>query len=204
MVSVELKEIQNERGRILAKARMRFFSHGFRGVTMDDLARELGMSKKTLYRNFSSKHEILETLLAGKMAEAEADLASVVADKNLDFPERLRGMLECVRRHTSELSPTFLRDMGRDLPGLFEMVQERRSRIIRTHWGALMAEGMRKGMLKKDFPLEMLLEMLVGAADAVVNPIRLSEMGLTVQEAYGMIVRTFLGGIATEKGRSKL
>lgn len=201
---MELKELKGERGRILAGARGHFFSHGFRAVTMDDLARDLGMSKKTLYRHFSSKHEILETLLTSKMADAEADLTSVVTDKNLDFPERLRRMLECVRRHTSELSPTFLRDMGRDMPGLFAIVKERRSHIIRKHWGALMEEGMRKGLVRRDLPLEMLLGMLIGAADAVVNPIRLSEMGLTVQEAYGMIVRTFLAGIATEKGRSKL
>ena len=44
-----------ESARIVAAARRYFLAHGFRGVTMDDLAAELGMSKKTLYAHFSSK-----------------------------------------------------------------------------------------------------------------------------------------------------
>src|SRR5690349_13753943 len=46
--------------RIVAGARCYFFAHGFRGVTMDDLAAELGMSKKTLYVHFSSKMVLLQ------------------------------------------------------------------------------------------------------------------------------------------------
>ncbi|MGN6719163.1 MAG: helix-turn-helix domain-containing protein, partial [Candidatus Binatia bacterium] len=45
--------------RIVSAARAHFFAHGFRSVTMDDLAAELGMSKKTLYAQFPSKTELL-------------------------------------------------------------------------------------------------------------------------------------------------
>jgi len=47
------------RRRILAGARRHFFANGFRRVTMDDLAAELGMSKKTLYAHFPSKQHLL-------------------------------------------------------------------------------------------------------------------------------------------------
>ena len=50
------------RARILAAAREHFFAHGFRRVTMDDLAQELGMSKKTLYAHFPSKTALLEAM----------------------------------------------------------------------------------------------------------------------------------------------
>lgn len=171
---------------------------------MDDLARELGMSKKTLYRHFGSKREILETLLKEKLASADADLGTVVAGRRLGFAERLRGMLECVRRHTSELSPTFLRDMGRDVPELFGVVQERRGELIRKHWGALVKEGMRQGLLRRDIPVEMLLGILVGAADAVITPAKLGQYNLSPQEAYATVVRVFLEGIVTRKGRESL
>src|SRR6266536_2863827 len=51
------------RQRIVDAARVHFFSNGFRSVTMDDLAEELGISKKTLYAHFPGKL-IIEILLA--------------------------------------------------------------------------------------------------------------------------------------------
>jgi len=48
------------RQRIVDAGRAHFFSHGFRSVTMDDLAGELGISKKTLYAHFPGKIDLLE------------------------------------------------------------------------------------------------------------------------------------------------
>ena len=55
------------RQRIVDAARGHFFSHGFRSVTMDDLAEELGISKKTLYAHFPGKFDLLEAVLADKL-----------------------------------------------------------------------------------------------------------------------------------------
>ena len=60
--------------RIVEAAREHFFSHGFRSVTMDDLAEELAISKKTLYAHFPSKIALLEAVLADKFASVEACL----------------------------------------------------------------------------------------------------------------------------------
>jgi len=54
----------SNRQRIVEAARTHFFSHGFRRVTMDDLAAELAISKKTLYAYFPSKTALLEDVLA--------------------------------------------------------------------------------------------------------------------------------------------
>src|SRR4051812_40469867 len=99
------------RERIVGGARKHFFAHGFRGVTMDDLAAELGMSKKTLYAHFRSKPELVEAVLLGKAAEVEADLGRIEAECSDDFPEALREMLGCFQRHAQEIQPTFVRDM---------------------------------------------------------------------------------------------
>ncbi len=51
---------ESKRQRIVDATRVHFFSHGFRRVTMDDLAAELGISKKTLYAHFPGKFDLLE------------------------------------------------------------------------------------------------------------------------------------------------
>src|SRR5689334_7532618 len=81
--------------RIVAHARKHFFAHGFRGVTMEELARDLGMSKKTLYQSFSGKLELLHAVIADKAASIDADLERITSDRTLAFPVRLGRMLEC-------------------------------------------------------------------------------------------------------------
>ena len=64
--------------RIVTAARAHFFAHGFRSVTMDDLAEELGMSKKTLYASFPSKTALLQAVLMDKFRNVESDLVAVL------------------------------------------------------------------------------------------------------------------------------
>src|ERR1700741_1877015 len=60
--------------RIVSEARRYYMAHGFRGVTMDDLSSELGMSKKTLYAHFRSKTALVEAVILDKATGLEAEL----------------------------------------------------------------------------------------------------------------------------------
>ncbi len=76
------------RQRLIAAARCHFFAHGFRNVTMDDLAQELGMSKKTLYACFPSKIALVEAVLLDKIGRIDADLERIAAESAVDFSGR--------------------------------------------------------------------------------------------------------------------
>lgn len=58
--------------------------------TMDDLAKRLGVSKRTLYENFSSKLEILEEIIALTFSEHEERSRSIREDKTLSLEEKIR------------------------------------------------------------------------------------------------------------------
>src|SRR5258706_14931673 len=90
--------------RIVGGARRYFFAHGFRGVTMDDLAEELGMSKKTLYAHFPSKLALLHAVVCDKMSAVEADLERVVSGHSGGFTSQLQALLSCLRTHTEAIS----------------------------------------------------------------------------------------------------
>src|SRR5438094_8287384 len=81
------------RQRIVDAARVHFFSHGFRRVTMDDLAEELGISKKTLYAHFPGKFDLLEAVLADKLAGVEVTRKAVMRAHPHEFPAPLQAML---------------------------------------------------------------------------------------------------------------
>jgi len=191
------------RTRIVAGARRYFFSHGFRGVTMDDLAGELGMSKKTLYAHFSSKIVLLQAVMADKMSAVEADLGRAMTDSPDDFPARLQALLSCMRVHTEEISATYVRDVQREAPELFALVQQKRRELIQRFFGKLLQDGRKAGMIRKDIPALMMIEMLMGAVDAVVNPTKMGELDSTPKVAFYQIITIFLEGVLTKEGRTK-
>jgi len=194
-LAIKLSGGDKARQRIVAGARRHFFAHGFRGVTMDDLADELAMSKKTLYAHFSSKTALLEAVIADKLGRVEADLKSVMDEEAADFPARLHAMLGSMRVQTDEIQPAFIRDVQREVPELFALVQNGRRKLIQRYFGKLLRDGRKAGTIRRDIPTELMIEILVGAVDAIINPARMGELALTPRTGFSHIISVFLEGV---------
>lgn len=190
------------RRRILMAARAHYLAFGFHNVTMDDLAEELGMSKKTIYAHFSSKNLLLEAVLLDKLRSVEEDLETIECSS--DFSKGLQQLLACIQGHTAEIRPTFLRDIQRYAPDLFKLVQARRQEIIQRYFSRLLGEGRREGFIRKDIAVPLIIAILIGAVDAIVNPPRLAELGLTAKGGLTAVISVILEGALTPEGRGQI
>src|SRR5437762_6604088 len=187
--------------RIVEAARAHFFSHGFRSVTMDDLAEELAISKKTLYAHFPSKIALLEAVLADKFAGVEAKLEEIKRAYPHDFPAALHELLASTQRELDEIKPPFVRDVRQKAPQVFKIVERRRAELIQHFFGKLFAEGQRTGMVRRDLPAELMIEILLAAVQVIVNPAKVEELGLTPKTGFASVVKVVLEGVITPKGR---
>jgi AcrR family transcriptional regulator len=170
---------------------------------MDDLAAELGMSKKTLYASFASKTDLLRTVLLDKFRSIEGDLDGIMSARSADVLGSLHQLLACVQRHTEEIQPPFVRDIRREAPEMFELVQSRRREVIQRYFGKIFDDGRKAGIIRKDIPTKLMVEILLGATEAVMNPPKMAELGLTPKSGFLTIITVILEGVVTGKGRSK-
>jgi AcrR family transcriptional regulator len=191
------------RSRIILGAHKHFLAHGFRGVTMDDLAEELGMSKKTLYTHFRSKHALVEAVLRDKADRIDADLSRITSDGSGDFLKILHNLLACLQGHTAEIRPPFVRDLRREAPELFKIVEDRRRTIIHRHFGSFFARGRRLGKIRQDIPVEVIIEVLLTATQAIMNPPKMEELGLSPKAGYMAIISIVLEGVLKTTRRPK-
>jgi AcrR family transcriptional regulator len=189
------------RQRIVDAARAHFFSHGFRSVTMDDLAEELGISKKTLYAHFPGKVDLLEAVLAAKLAGVEATLKRVTRAHPHDFPATLRELLAGTHRELDEIKPPFVRDMRQKAPDVFKVVERRRAAIIQRYFGKFFIEGQRAGMVRKDVPAKLIIEILLAMVQSIMNPPKMEELGMTPKEGFTGIIKIVLEGALIRKGQ---
>jgi TetR/AcrR family transcriptional regulator, cholesterol catabolism regulator len=188
---------------IVQAARAHFFSHGFRSVTMDDLAAELGVSKKTLYVHFQDKRALLEAVLDEKFASVQATLEKVTREHAQDFSGTLRELLAQTQRELDEIKPPFVRDMRQKAPQVFKRVERRRGELIGRCFGKLFVEGQRADMVRKDIPVKIMIEILLGTVQAIVNPAKVEELGLTPKSAFSAVLKVVLEGVLTSKGRTR-
>src|SRR6266404_9655851 len=190
------------RQRIVDAARAHFFSHGFRSVTMDDLANELGISKKTLYAHFPGKIDMLEAVLADKFASVVSTLKEVTHAHPRDFSAALHDLLANARRELDEIKPPFIRDIRQKAPHVFKVIERRRAALIERYFGKLFVEGQRAGMVRKDVPANLMIEILLAMVQAIMNPAKMEELGMVPKEGFAGIIKIVLEGALTSKGRT--
>ncbi|MEN6440604.1 MAG: TetR/AcrR family transcriptional regulator [Syntrophobacter sp.] len=192
------------RKRIVSGARRLFFSHGLRAVTMDELATELRVSKKTLYANFPNKVALVEAALFEKFQEIEVELEAITPPSEADLTASLQLLLTCFQRHMAEIHPPFLRDIQRKEPGMFEVVETRRCALIQRYLGRFFFEGRRVGVIRNDIPTEIIMEILLRTTDIITNPPKKTELRKTPQSLLLSVIRVLLEGALTDQGRSRL
>jgi AcrR family transcriptional regulator len=184
----------------VATAERVFLRSGFSRVLMDDLARELGMSKKTLYSHFESKEELLRAVLVRRTGEVDRGLEAIVSAKE-SFPAKLGHLAGFLQSKVAEVSPVFLEDIRRYAPECFRVVEEFRGRAIPRYFGRLFEEGIRTGHVRKQVNRELLIRMLVLSIQGIIRPEAVEELRLRPREALDHILAILFDGILTPTGR---
>jgi len=169
---------------------------------MDDLAKELAISKKTLYAHFPGKIELLEAVLANKFAGVEAKLSEIMRAQAHDFSAALHQLLTNTQRELDEIKPPFVRDMRQKAPQVFNSVERRRAILFERFFGKLFIEGQRTGMVRKDVPAKLIMEILLTIVQAIMNPAKMEELGMMPKEGFAGILKVVLEGALTGKART--
>jgi AcrR family transcriptional regulator len=191
------------RERIIANAEVLFFARGFSGVTMDRMAAELGISKKTLYQHFASKHQLLYAVVSRMMAESEGIIKALTEDPKLDYFQRMAGLVEHISRRTSKISRDFMQDLQKSAPDMWEEINEFRRRKIYHNFGLLVKKGVRAGLIRPEIDTDLVVQMYAGLVQQMINPQALVHSAYTPGQLMKAIVELVFAGAMTEKGRAK-
>jgi AcrR family transcriptional regulator len=193
----------DQHARILAQAKVHLLTYGYSAFTMDDLATELGMSKKTLYLHFRSKQAMVRAVIDGFGAEVRAEADALFADRRLTFAEKLRSFAEGMIERLSHLNPKLLRDLQRFAPELHRHIEQMRSRNIPYIFGRLIEEGQRSGMVRTDVSPVFAAEFHLHAMQGMMNPETLRRLHQTPNAAFESAIRLLFSGLLTSAGQKQ-
>ncbi|MGB2868409.1 MAG: TetR/AcrR family transcriptional regulator [Bacteroidota bacterium] len=192
------------RNRISEKAREYFLRFGFSKVTMNEIATELGMSKKTLYTYFPSKEELLHASVQQMQEETSRQIERLIADKTLEFSEKLNRLLQIVLTHHSKFDGRFLADLQKNVPDTWKFCNDFQRERMQNNTTAIVREGIEKGLFRKDLQENFLVLLFIGSMQQMMQPETLSQVPFTRAQVFELIMDVFLSGILTEEGKARL
>ena len=187
--------------RILEAARGKLFTYGYSALTMDDLAAELGMSKKTLYVHFPSKDTLVEAVLAGFVGEVRASADALFTDKTLNFTTKLHRFSEAMVQRFARMNPHVLRDLQRSAPHLYRKIEELRHNNIPHIFGQILRQGQTAGMVRADLDPAFAIEFWRPAIQSLMHPDTLERLQLQPDQMFTQAIKLFFGGLLTPAGR---
>jgi AcrR family transcriptional regulator len=190
-----------DRARLLDAARHRLFATGFRALTMDALAHDLGMSKKTLYRHFPGKDQIVGAVIDAMGANLRARIDAVLGDARRSFAEQLCGVFDIVGSTIAQVSPQVLEDLQRFAPHLYAKIDELRQRNIPYVFGRLIRTGQAEGKIRREVDPDFAVEFWLQAVRGLVHPATLHRTQLSPRQTLERGINLFFDGILSTSGR---
>jgi AcrR family transcriptional regulator len=189
--------------RIVRQARAHFFAHGYCQCTMDELAAELGMSKKTLYVHFSGKEALMRAVIEDLGREIRVSADELFANRQLNFAEKLRGFAEGMIERVGRLNPRTMRDLQRFAPELHSLMAETREKNIPYVFGRFIEEGQLDGMVRTDLNTAFAVEFFLQAMNGLIQPAAMERLHLTPREILPRAIELLFGGLLTPAGRKE-
>jgi TetR/AcrR family transcriptional regulator, cholesterol catabolism regulator len=183
--------------RIIEHARARFVAEGFARVSVDEITSELGMSKKTFYKFFDKKEDLVVLLVERMLGAINIRMAEVTS-KDIPFPAKLGALVRLLGTVLKTMSKSMVRDLQAYVPDSWNQIQTFRREKIFTLWSDLVAEGKRTGYVRPEINQRVFLLALTSAVEGIVNPTVLTNESFSADEALETIVTVFMMGILTE------
>ena len=190
---MEIKE------RIIAKAREQFFRYGIKSVTMDDIARELGISKKTIYQHFEDKDAIVHQLMMAEMANDKCEWDQLDGSSN-NVIEKIVKSMDIIRQAVAEINPSTFFDIKKYHPKTWDLFQEHKQNFIMESVRKELLQGIEQGFFRADIKVEILVRMRLEQIEIGFDPHLFPPNKFSLIEVELTMLDHYIRGILTPKG----
>lgn len=185
--------------RIKKKAHELFMKYGMRSVSMDTIATELGMSKKTIYQYYADKDELVDAVMDDEVNQTHTDCAFCKTQSKNAIDEMFLTMAQ-IHEHFSQLNPSVLYDMEKFHPHAFSKFRKMKDEYLSKVIADNIRRGIKEELYREDINIDMMSRyrvetMMVPFAMAATAPTKYN-----LAEVATETMEHFFIGLSTLKG----
>ncbi len=177
-----------------------FCQFGFKSVTMDDIARHLGMSKKTIYTHFSDKNEIVNIVIESKL-NSQICLIGEHREAAENAVHEVFFAVTNMKELLSNMNPTLFHDLQKYHPQAWLYFKNFREKNLYITIHDNLIRGIEEGLYRKDIKPGILTQMRLEQIDLIFsNSSEYTNGKYGIAQVMAELTEHFLYGICTLKG----
>jgi AcrR family transcriptional regulator len=164
------------------------------------VARELGMSKKTLYQSFANKDELVTETCRMHICQEHEEFGHIhdTADNALD---ELHKISQCVRQMMGRINPSLLFDLSKYHPDAWQLFLQFKSNFIYNQVKDNLERGIQEGYYRSDIRPDIMAKIRMEQVQTVFDPKVFPPAEYNLMEVQMAALDHFIHGLLTDKGR---
>ena len=193
-------EDQNIKDKIIRGSDELFMKYGVRSVSMDDIARHLSVSKKTLYQYFVDKDELV-TMMLDAYLEGDKKQYEAITAISKNAVEELSRISIVLKQKMQELNPSFMYDLQKFHPKAWSLWQEFKIKYILQSMVRNLKQGIEEGYFRPEINPEIIAVARLVMIETTFNDQVFPKERFNFLVVNWQIFDFFVNGMCTEKGR---
>lgn len=184
---------------IAVRSRDIFMKYGIRSVSMDDISRQLGMSKKTLYQHFENKSDLVRQVLQDSHEDFEASIENVLSEGNNAIDDLLDISL-FIAEHMKEVNVVVTFDLQKYYPELYREYLDKKRNFAFNYLTGNLLKGIREDLYRDDLSIELIAKLYVQKIEDLHDPRVYDAEKISFTEVFEVMFENHIRGIANENG----
>jgi TetR/AcrR family transcriptional regulator, cholesterol catabolism regulator len=180
-----------------------FFRYGIRHVTMDEIARDLGMSKKTIYQYYREKDDLVTALCEIELQEHEKDFCAL-RDESHDAIHEIMLISQKIRGMMQHINPAFFVDLKKYHAAAFSRFEKFREGCIHQNILANLKSGIAAGLYRDDLDLEFVARYRLAQVDMLMFGDHFATEKFGLARSNELLLELFVYSISTVKGHQAI
>ena len=176
-----------------------FLKYGVKSLSMDDIARELGISKKTLYLHFKDKKDLVLQVVLHSVENLDCKMSKIIKEKSLNAIDILFYVSKEIAEGRKNMNPNINFDLQKYYPDAWILVSEHRKKHIFGKIYRNMEKGISEGLYRNDFNIDVIAKLY----EEQVNNLSLwgkDSLNVSFDEILETVFVYHIRGIASKKG----
>lgn len=186
--------------KILKGAESLFMKYGVRSISMDDIARHLSVSKKTLYQHFADKEDIVTNTCQTHIEDMSREFEEIWKNSKNAIDELARISI-CLKQNSEEMNPSLLFDLQKYHPRAWNVWLNHKNNFIRESVIRNLEQGIAEGYFRPEIDKEVIATMRLELVQLAFDEDIFPASRFKLPDVQMQIFDHFVYGLVTEKGR---
>lgn len=188
-----------QHNRIIEKSVEKFMHFGIRTISLDDIANDLAISKKTIYKYFDNKADLVKAVTEHIINNVEYSCGTCFASSSNAVSELL-NLIEFINGFFTNINPSVMYDLEKYYPESYAIFRKSQDEVVLNQIKDNLKKGIQEELYRADLDIDIVAKLRIGQIQLPFNTDLFNPEEFEIRKVQLVSLELYMMGIVTEKG----